>query len=370
MKVLVTGGAGFIGSHTVDLLLARGHQVRVLDALTPPVHRDGRAPDYLPRDVEVIHADVRDRQAWEQALAGMEAVFHLAAYQDYLPDFSKFFQVNAAGTALLYEVAVERGLALRKIVIASSQAIYGEGQYRCTHHGLQYPGPRSEAQLSAHVWEVHCPECGEALAMEPTAEGARVNPHSAYGMSKHAQETLALNLGRRYGLPTVALRYSITQGARQSFRNAYSGALRIFSMQALARQPLSVYEDGQQLRDFVYVGDVARANLLVFEDSRADYQVYNVGGGVAWPVFDFAACVAEQAGTGSRPVVVGEHRLGDTRHIVSDISRLRALGWTPQGDVPSNVAEYLAWARRQADFRNYADEARAYMRRVGAVRGA
>ncbi len=368
MRVLVTGGAGFIGSHTVDLLLARGHSVRILDTLAPPVHRDGQAPSYVPAEAELMRGDVRDRGAWERALAGVGAVFHFAAYQDYLPDFSTFFHVNAVGTALLYELAVEQHLPLQKIVVASSQAIYGEGRYQCARDGIQYPGPRTEAQLQAHEWELRCRQCGDRLTAQITPENAVVSPHNSYAMSKFAEETLALNLGRRYGLPTVALRYSITQGARQSFRNAYSGAMRIFAMQALAGKPLSVYEDGRQLRDFVYVGDVARANLLVFEDPRADYQVYNVGGGTACTVLELAECVAARAGTGSRPEVTGEYRLGDTRHIVSDVGRLRALGWEPAGAIASNTDEYLAWAQRQPDFRNYADEARAYMRQVGAVR--
>ena len=368
MRVLVTGGAGFIGSHTVDLLLARGHDVRILDALLPPVHRAGQPPAYVPAEAEFMHGDVRDRAAWERALAGVGGVFHFAAYQDYLPDFSTFFHVNAVGTALLYEVAVAQHLPLEKIVVASSQAIYGEGRYWCARDGVQYPGPRAEAQLKAHAWEPRCPICGQGLEAQFTPEAALIAPHNSYAMSKYAQETLAINLGRRYGLPTVALRYSITQGARQSFRNAYSGAMRIFAMQALAGQPLSVYEDGQQLRDFVYVGDVARANLLAFEDARADYQVYNVGGGKAGTVLELAECVAARAGTGSRPQVTGEYRLGDTRHILSDVGRLRALGWEPAGDIGSNTVEYLAWAQSQPDFRNYADEARAYMRQVGAVR--
>jgi dTDP-L-rhamnose 4-epimerase len=368
MRVLVTGGAGFIGSHTVDLLLARGHSVRILDALLPPVHRDGQPPAYLPAEVEFMHGDVRDRSAWERALVGVSAVFHFAAYQDYLPDFSTFFHVNAVGTALLYEIAVALRLSLGKIVVASSQAIYGEGRYRCARDGVQYPGPRSEAQLQAHAWNPRCPQCGEHLEPEVTPEDTVLSPHNSYAMSKYAEETLAINLGRRYGLPTVAMRYSITQGARQSFRNAYSGAMRIFAMQALAGQPLSVYEDGQQLRDFVYVGDVARANLLVFEDPRADYQVYNVGGGQASTVLALAECVAARAGTGSSPHVTSEYRFGDTRHILSDISRLRALGWEPVGSIGANTDEYLAWAQSQPDFRNYADEARAYMRQVGAVR--
>ncbi len=369
MKILVTGGAGFIGSHTVDLLLARGHTVRVLDALTPPVHSDGQAPAYLPADVELVQGDVRDRAAWLRALDGVEAVFHFAAYQDYLPDFAKFFHVNAAGTALLYELAVEQRLPLQKIVVASSQAVYGEGRYACPNDGLQHPGPRPEAQLIAQDWEPRCPACGEQMTAEWTAEDAPFNGHNSYAMSKHAEEVLALNLGRRYGLPTVALRYSITQGARQSYRNAYSGAMRIFVMQALAGQPLTVYEDGRQLRDFVYVGDVARANLLVFEDPRADYQAFNVGSGRQSTVLEFAQCVAARAGRGGEPQVTGEYRFGDTRHILSDITKLRALGWEPQGTLEGNIDEYLAWAQQQPDFRNYADEARAHMRRVGTVRG-
>ena len=368
MKILVTGGAGFIGSHTVELLLSKGHTVRILDALEPPVHRDRQAPDYLPREAELMVGDVRDRAAWERALENVEAVFHFAAYQDYLPDFAKFFHVNAAGTALLYEVAVEKKLPLQKIVVASSQAIYGEGQYNCPQDGQQYPGPRPETRLRAQAWEPLCPLCGQPMQAEVTPEAAHVSPHNSYAMSKYAEEMLALNLGRRYGLPTVAMRYSIVQGARQSYRNAYSGAMRIFAMQALAGQPLTVYEDGQQLRDFVYVGDVARANVLVFEEPRADYQAFNVGGGRAVSVLDFARMVAAHAGTGAEPRVTAEYRFGDTRHIVSDITKLRALGWEPQGSFAGNIDEYLAWAQNQPDFGNYADAARAYMKKVGTVR--
>ena len=369
IKILVTGGAGFIGSHTADLLLQRGYRVRVLDALEPPVHQDGKMPEYLPRDAnaEFLRGDVRDRAAWEHALEGVEAVFHFAAYQDYLPDFSKFFHVNVVGTALLYEIAVEKRLPIRKIVVASSQAAYGEGKYRCATDGVQYPGPRSEAQLKAKDWEPLCPVCRQPMTAEATGEEV-VNPHNSYAMSKYTEEMLALNLGRRYGIPTVAMRYSIVQGARQSYRNAYSGAMRIFAMQALAGQPLTVYEDGGQRRDFVYVGDAARANVLVFEDPRADYQAFNVGGGKAITVLDFARLVAARAGKGAAPLVTGEYRFGDTRHIVSDISKLRALGWAPQGTLEGNVDEYLAWAQRQPDFRNYADEAREHMKQVGTVR--
>mgnify|MGYP000471754673 CR=1 FL=1 len=368
MKVLVTGGAGFIGSHTVDLLLTRGHSVRVLDALEPPVHRDRHKPDYVPAEVEFLLGDVRDRAAWERALAGVDAVFHLAAYQDYLPDFSKFFHVNAVSTALLYEIVVERRLPVQKIVVAASQAVYGEGKYRRADGAAVYPGQRPAEQLARHEWDLRDPETGEVLRPDVTDESV-VRPHNSYAISKYTEEQIALNLGRRYGLPSVAMRYSIVQGPRQSFRNAYSGVLRIFAMQVLAGQRPVIYEDGRQLRDYVYVGDVARANLLVLEDPRADYQAFNVGAGRAWTVLEFARIMAEAAGRPDlEPVVPGEYRFGDTRHIVSDIGKLRALGWAPQGDPARSAREYLDWATRQPGFGDYTAAAREHMKQVGAVK--
>lgn len=369
MKILVTGGAGFIGSHTIDLLLAQGHSVRVLDNLAPPVHLVGQWPDYLPAGIEKIIGDVRERSAWADSLVGMEAVIHLAAYQDYLPDFSKFFHVNCVGTAWLYELIVERNLPIRKIIIASSQASYGEGKYTCPTHGNVYPGQRSESQLQAHDWEVNCPQCAGPIHWQVTAEDALVNPANAYGMSKFSQEMLALNLGQRYHIPTVGLRYSIVQGSRQSFRNAYSGALRIFAMQTLANEHPTVYEDGQQIRDFVYVGDVARANVLALEEDRANYQAYNVGGGRGVTVVEFARVMIQATGHDLTPDITQEYRFGDTRHIFSDISKLRALGWEPTGTIEQSCCEYLAWATHQPGFKNYASEAREYMHKVGTVRG-
>jgi dTDP-L-rhamnose 4-epimerase len=369
MRVLVTGGAGFIGSHTIDLLLKRGHAVRVLDALEPPVHRSGRVPDYLPREAEFVRGDVRDRAAWERALEEVDAVYHFAAYQDYLPDFSKFFHVNTVSTALLYEVVIEKRLPIRKIIVASSQAVYGEGKCRCAEHGVQYPGQRPAEQLARREWEVGCPVCGAPMQAELTDESV-VKPHNAYAMSKYGEEMIALNLGRRYGIPSVGMRYSITQGPRQSFRNAYSGVLRIFAMQLLAGERPTVYEDGLQRRDYVSVHDVARANLLALEDSRADDQAFNVGAGRAWTVLEFARIMAQAVGRPDlEPRVLGAYRFGDTRHIISDVSKLRALGWEPLGSPEQSARAYLAWAQAQPDFRDYTGEARAHMQQVGAVRG-
>lgn len=365
--VLVTGGAGFIGSHTVDLLLAHGYTVRILDALLPPVHREGCVPAYLPRDAEFIQGDVRDREALRRSLRGVQCVVHLAAYQDYLTDFSKFFDVNATGTALLYELIVNEGLPVRKVVVASSQAVYGEGKHRCPAHGAQYPPLRQEAQLRAGQWEVCCPQCGRPTDWLPTDE-AVVHPHNQYAISKYTQELIALNLGRRYGIPSVAMRYSITQGPRQSFRNAYSGICRIFVSRLLAGRPAIAYEDGGQRRDYVYVGDVARANLLALEDPRADYQVFNVGSGVATSVLEYAALAAEVLGVDGKVATPGEYRFGDTRHIVSDVAKLQGLGWQPHTPLRQVIAEYAEWASRQPDFQDYTAEADQVMKRLGAVR--
>ncbi len=366
-KVLVAGGAGFIGSHTVDLLLQRGYEVRVFDALLPPVHPQPVRPAYLSPQVELVVGDVRDKEAYAQALQGVQAVFHLAAYQDYLPDFSKFFLINTVGTAMLYEIIVEQKLPIQKIVLASSQSVYGEGRYTCLDHGEQYPELRPLAQLERREWEVLCPHCRQPmtplLSNEKTA-----NPHNQYALSKYTQELIGLKLGRRYDLPTTAMRYSITQGPRQSFSNAYSGICRIFTTRMLAGHAPIAYEDGGQLRDYVYVGDVARANVLVMEDSRADYEVFNVGSGQAVTVLDYGRLVAEVLRLEQTLQVPGEFRFGDTRHIISDIAKLSSLGWQPQKALPAIIREYIGWAIEQPGLGDYYGQAEEVMKRMGTIR--
>lgn len=345
MNVLITGGAGFIGSHTAEALIRRGDRVRALDSLHPLIHPEG-GRGHLPPEAELARGDVRVKDDWVRALDGIEAVIHLAAYQDYLTDFSTFFHVNVVGTALLFEVLVERRLPVRKILVASSQAVYGEGTYRCPAHGIVFPEPRAEARLRRGDWEARCPSC-DAPATPVASTEDRVAPHNQYSISKYAEELLALNLGRRYGIPTAALRYSIVQGPRQSFANAYSGACRVFALAlSVGRRPI-VYEDGRQLRDFVNVEDVVRANLLVLDDPRADHGVFNVGAGRAWTVLDLYGAVARAAGSTLSPRLEGAYRFGDTRHVFSDVARLRALGWTPLHSIEKSAADYVTWLRTQ-----------------------
>ncbi len=367
MKALVTGGAGFIGSHITDLLLKKGYSVRILDNLEPPVHPEGRKPAYIPDDIEFIKGDVCKQSDLSKALQGVDFVFHLAAYQGYLSDFSKFARVNGAGTALLYEIIVNNRLPVKKVILGSSQAVYGEGKYECAGHGVQYPPPRSLEQLEKGDWEVKCPVCHQNMKPRPTDE-PKTNPHSQYAISKYSQELYALNLGKRFGIPTVALRYSITQGPRQSFYNAYSGILRIFTVRLFNNLPPIIYEDGQQLRDYVHISDVARANLLALENGAADFEVLNVGGDNPLTVREYARYFLRTAGKDLEPEVPGQFRLGDNRHIVSDISKLKKLGWKPQIPLTQIIRDYLDWVESQHGMVDSYTRAERAMKNQGIIR--
>jgi dTDP-L-rhamnose 4-epimerase len=368
MKILVTGGAGFIGSHTCDRLLSLGHEVVVLDTLTPPVHRNGR-PAYLSPGADFYQGDTRNRELMANLLRRVDAVYHFAAYQDYLPDFSRFCDVNVVSTAMLYEIIVAEHLQLARVVVASSQSAMGEGLYRCPVDGEQVPGMRPESALAAGQWDVPCPDCGGALELRATPERIS-NPQNPYGMSKLGQEMIAINLGRRYTIPTVALRYSIVQGPRQSVYNAYSGACRIFCLSYLLGRPPTLYEDGEAIRDYVNIDDVVDANVLVLTDDRAAGRVFNVGGGQAITTRNLADIVMRQYGSAEPGVVTGEYRFGDTRHIVSDVSALRALGWEPRRTPAESVAAYAAWLDGIDGLDGVLAEAGARMRALGVVRRA
>ena len=352
MQVLVTGGAGFIGSHTADALIAGGHHVRILDSLHPTVHPHGM-PDYINAAAEFIQGDVRDKDTWESVLEGIDVIYHFAAYQDYLPDFSTFFHTNAVSTALLYEVLLEKGWEgkIQKVIVATSQAVMGEGRYRCLHCSdddgpFLYPDIRSESQLAAGQWDHRCPQCQGVLQWLPSDESV-VRPCNQYALSKHSQEQIVLQLGRRYHIPSVALRYSIVQGPRQSFYNAYSGAMRIFALSLMLGRPPIVYEDGDQIRDFVNIDDVVSANLVVLDKPEANDRIFNVGGGKAWTVNDFYKTLQQGVGKSLEPVMGGYYRYGDTRNIYSDTAALQTLGWRPEKTVADSIQGYWDYLQQQ-----------------------
>ena len=369
MKVLITGGAGFIGSHTAELLLTKGYEVRILDSLEPPVHPRRQKPEYIPDDVEFILGDVGSKNDMEKALRGVEAVFHLAAYQGYLTDFSRFAFVNDGGTALLYEIMVNKHLPIRKVILGSSQAVYGEGRYQCLEHGIQHPFPRPLQQLMKGEWDITCPFCGSKMAPLPIDE-ATVDPHNQYAASKYCQELYALTLGRKYTIPTVILRYSITQGPRQSFYNAYSGILRIFTTRLLSGLCPIIYEDGMQLRDYVYVKDVVEANLLALESDAANFEAFNVGGNKVITVLEYAKLLIDLLARDIQPEIPGEFRFGDARHIISDSSKLRSLGWEAKASLDKIAREYIAWAESCPEVSDYYTSASAAMKEMGVIRVA
>ncbi|MEX1007273.1 MAG: NAD-dependent epimerase/dehydratase family protein [Acidimicrobiia bacterium] len=366
MKILVTGGAGFIGSHTSDRLLALGHDVVVLDALTAPVHRCGHPP-YLNREIDFVEGDVRNRDLVRHLLRRVDAVYHFAAYQDYLTDFSRFSDVNVVSTALLYEIIVGERLDLARVVVASSQAAMGEGLYQCRLDGEQLPGMRSEAAIAAGQWDIPCRACGGPLEVLATPEWIS-NPQNPYGISKLGQEMIAVNVGRRYDIPTVALRYSIVQGPRQSVYNAYSGACRIFCLSYRQGATPTLYEDGASIRDYVNIDDVVDANILVLENEQAVGRVFNVGGGKPVTTREFSDIVMHQYGSDHPGVVTGEYRFGDTRHILSDIAALATLGWAPRHTPAESVAAYAEWLETVPDLDGVLARANERMRSLGVVR--
>jgi dTDP-L-rhamnose 4-epimerase len=365
MKVLVTGGAGFIGGHLVERFLKEGYQVRVIDNLDPKIHPHGR-PDWLPQEIEFIRGDVTDRVLLEKALHGVDVISHQAAYQDYMPDFSRFLQVNAVGTALIFELIVQKRLTIKKIMVASSQAVYGEGQYVCATHGFMEPHPRSRDQLAHGEWELCCPLCTKE--MQPCLlREEHINPYNQYAVSKLAQEKTALGLGWLHGIPTVALRYSITQGPRQSLHNHYSGICRIFFTRAMQKLPLVIYEDGQQTRDFVHIADVVDANMLVLANEAANFQAFNVGSGKAVRVLDYAHMVLDKVRSSVRLQRSGEYRRGDNRHSVSSIEKLVKLGWKPRRTLSNIMDDFLQWVTMNGGVPSKVHDAYAHMKSVGVV---
>jgi dTDP-L-rhamnose 4-epimerase len=367
VRILVTGGAGFIGSHLVDALVAAGHRVRVLDSLDPQVHGPGATPPaHLHPKAELIVGDVRDRKAVARALDGVEVVFHEAAavgVGQSMYQIEHYVSVNAVGAAVLLEGIVERRAQLRKLVVASSMSIYGEGLYRAPDGRLVHPPLRTEADLAARRFELL--EAGKELTPLGTPEDKPLQPTSIYAITKRDHEEMFLAVGAAYGIPVVALRYFNVYGPRQALSNPYTGVVAIFSSRLLNRRPPLVYEDGRQTRDFVHVSDIVQANLLALEQSAADGRVYNVGTGRATSVLQVAETLSELLDYGDPPEVLGKYRAGDIRHCVADVSRIqRELGYRPKVAFGDGLRELLAWLRTQA-----ADDAVDAASRELAARG-
>ena len=343
-NVLITGGAGFIGSHLADELLYLGYRVRVLDNLSPGIHGpDGRRPDYLDPEAEFIKGDVQDCAAVKKAMKGMDAVFHLASFSAAcgMQDLRKATAVNSVGTAVLLEAAVSSS-TVERVVIASSKCIYGEGLMR-DREGRPYDRcQRTPEQLMKGCWEIS--EGAEVLEPVPTPETKTPSPCSAYALTRFTQESMALSVGRAYGLPVVALRFFNVFGTRQSLVSPHTGALTMFALRLMKNNPPRLYEDGNQMRDFVSVYDAAQACRLALEVKEAAGKAFNVGSGQAVPVRVVADKVASALGKRIRPLVTGEHRHGDVRHCFPDITLIRdTLGYNPKVSFETGLRELAGW---------------------------
>src|SRR5438477_3770053 len=365
-RALVTGGAGLIGSHVADQLQREGWTVRVLDNLEPQTHRKGK-PAWIAKDVEFMEGDVRDREIMASALQGIDVVFHQAAYGGYMPEIAKYVHVNSFGTAQMLEVIREQKLPIKKIVVASSQAVYSEGAATCPKHGLVFPEVRPVEQLQVGDWSVRCPTCQAVTKSAPTPERAPVGGETVYGLTKVDQEKLVLLWGKQIGIPAVALRYSCTYGPRQSIFNPYTGVIAIFCTRLLNNLPPVLYEDGEQTRDFSFVEDIARANLITATTDKLDGLPVNVGREKGVTVREIAQRVSEALGIRIAPEINGEFRPGEMRHLISGTDTIRAAGYVPQVDLPEGLGRYLDWIRSQSDVRDYFGEAAENLRNKGIV---
>ncbi|MGI9086273.1 MAG: NAD-dependent epimerase/dehydratase family protein [Chthoniobacterales bacterium] len=365
-RALVTGGAGLIGSHLTDLLVNEGWRVRIFDNLEPNTHKKGK-PAWINPKAEFVQGDVRDRAAMTVALQDIDVVFHQAAYGGYMPEIAKYVQVNSFGTAQMLEIIREEKLPIEKVVVASSQAVYSEGAGNCPEHGLVFPEVRPIEQLRTGDWAVHCPLCGAITTPVPTPENAPVGGETVYGLTKVDQEKLVLLWGKQAGIPTVALRYSCTYGPRQSIFNPYTGVIAIFCTRLLNDLPPILYEDGEQTRDFSFVEDIARANLLAASTDQLDGLPVNVGSNCGVPIREVAEQISDALGIRIAPEAQGEFRPGEMRHLTSGTERIRAAGYAPQVDLATGIGRYLDWIRAQADVKDYFSEAADILRSKGIV---
>jgi dTDP-L-rhamnose 4-epimerase len=353
-KVLVTGGAGFIGSHLVDALVERGCEVAAFDNLDPAAHpQPPQWPPYANPKCDYVLADVRDKEALRRTMEGVDVIFHHAAAVGSgisMVDVGRFVNVNSLGTANLLEVAIQNQERIKKLIVASSMTVMGEGTYECSRHGAHYPFLRPLEQLTRNDWEVRCPQCGEESKPLAMAEERPLLPLTIYGLTKMDEELETMLVGKFYNIPVVAFRYFSVYGPRQSLTNPYTGVIARFGTRVITGKPPLIYEDGRQMKDVIHVRDVVRANLLAMERETANYQVFNLGNGEGLTVYRIGELISKKLGSEQQPVLTGQYRRGDARHGWADISKARRLlGWEPSLSAEDGFADLCAWLKGLPD---------------------
>lgn len=351
-RVLITGGAGFIGSHLVDALLENGYFVRVYDNLEPQVHGEShKIPDYLNKEAEFIIGDIRDREKLKKAICDIDVVFHLAAsvgVAQSMYEIAKYTESNTMGGAILLDLIANEKHNIRKVIVASSMSVYGEGAYKCNDCGEVYPKIRSLEQFKRNDWGMKCPNCNIDVMPIPTNEDKPLFPTSIYAVNKRDHEEMFLIIGRAYQIPTVALRFFNVYGQRQALSNPYTGVAAIFSSRIINNNPPIIFEDGNQARDFIHVIDIVQACILAMEKSEGDYQVFNVGTGRKLSVFDIANVLMNKLSFKGEPQIVNRFREGDIRHCYADISLIKkVLGYKPKVKFEDGIIDLVNWVKLQ-----------------------
>lgn len=351
-NILITGGAGFIGSSLALALNARGHAVTVLDNLARQIHGDDAeaSPLYarIRGKVNFVRGDVTSRDDLLKVLPGVDTVVHLAAETgtgQSMYAIQHYAEVNVGGTALLLDLIANERFPVRRLVVASSRAVYGEGKYRCPTHGVQYPGARSDTAMAGRLFEHSCPVCRQILQLLPTDESSALHPLSVYGVTKLTQEQLVLSVGKALGISALAFRYQNVYGPGQSLSNPYTGILSIFSTRIRQDKLVNIFEDGKESRDFVFIDDVVDATVRGIEHQDPLVEVFNVGSGVATDVLSVATMLRQYLGGASEIAVSGQYRAGDIRHNVADLERVsRLLGFNAQVSFEEGLRRFVDWA--------------------------
>lgn len=351
-SILITGGAGFIGSHTADRLIQEGHTVRILDLLDPQIHGNQTGfPEYMHSSVECMRGDVRSVEDVSRALDGIDAVYHFAALTGVgqsMYDIKSYVDTNCTGTAALLEAIVKTSVNLKAFVLASSRAVYGEGTHSCPKHGDVFPPPRQRDDMEQGKFDVFCPECHATLTAVVTQEDRPLRPLSVYALTKQQQEELCLYASHTYGLPVRILRYFNVYGSRQSLSNPYTGVVSIFFSRLKAGQPISLYEHGTPGRDFVHVSDVVQANLLALEADIEPGTCINVGAAQEYTIAEIAKVLAQACSCTADIRDSGEFRVGDIHSCYADIDRARQLlGYVPKISLAEGMREFTDWAAGQ-----------------------
>ena len=372
-NILVTGGAGFIGSNLSNKLVLRGHFVRVLDSLAPQIHGDNPALSSLYNSldsrIEFVHGSVTNSDDMMLALRGIDTVVHLAAETgtgQSMYSIRHYNDVNIAGTALLLDLISNLRYPVKKIVVASSRAIYGEGKYLCSGHGTVYPKERKADALKAGDFEMHCPECDDVLTMQLTDENSMLNPNSIYGITKLSQEQMVLTVGKALGISAIAYRYQNVYGPGQSLHNPYTGILSIFSTRILNGNPVNIFEDGKESRDFVYIDDVVDVTMRGIESEARIVAALNVGSGVPTDVLSVANTLKDSLNIDVPIEVSGKYRIGDIRHNFADLTNVSAmLGYQPSVLFDAGCKKFIQWVQGQSIQRDRYEESMAELSSKG-----